>query len=384
MSTKPLRISHVITGLSTGGAETMLHRLLTRMDPVKFQSEVISLTGDGPIGEKLTAAGIPVRLLGMRAWLPNPLLIWKLARWLKESRPDVVHTWLYHADLLGGLANRLGSKAPLAWCIRLDRPDPAYTSRSARWSAALSARVSGRWPRRIVYCSETARGIHEALGYDPRHSLVIPNGFDLEIYRPDPEAYLSVRRELGLPEQARLIGLAARWNPQKDHHTFVRAAKRLSERFPEVNFLLCGKDITWENRTLAGWIDAAESRGRFHLLGSRDDVPRLNAALDVSGICSIGEAFPNVVAEAMACGVPCVVTDVGDAAMIVGDTGRVVPPDNPDALAAAWGEILSMDAPERERLGQAARARVEANFEIGQVVARYEDLYREVSAYVRD
>ncbi len=384
MIAKPIRISHVITGLSTGGAETMLLRLLTHMDPGKFRCEVISLTGQGAVGKQMADAGFRMRVLGMRPGAPNPWLIWKLARWLKSSAPHVVHTWLYHANLVGGIANRLGPRAPLIWGVRQAKPDPAYTGRSARFSARVCARLSPRLPRHIVYNSETASRLHGDIGFDEHKKVIIPNGVDLASFHPDAVAYRSVRSELGLPEDARMIGLVARWDPSKDHRTLVQAARLLQARFPGVRFLLCGEEITWENETLAGWIDAAGLRNRFHLLGNRGDIPRLNAAFDVSGISSIGEAFPNVVAEAMACEVPCVVTDVGDAAMIVGETGRVVPPHNPDALAAAWVEILSLDAPRRERLGQAARARVEAHFEIGRVVARYQALYEEVSGHVRD
>jgi len=231
-------------------------------------------------------------------------------------------------------------------------------------------------PRRIVSCSETARRIHASLGYAAEKMIVIPNGFNLEQFSPDEQAGGSVRQELGISADAELVGLVARFDPQKDHYNFVQAAAGIKVSLPQAHFLLCGDGITWENHLLAGWIDAQGLRDHFHLLGRREDIPRLSAALDVACSSSAyGEAFSNALGEAMACGVPCVVTDVGDSAYIVGDTGKVVAPNDPQALAAAVVELLELPHDRRRELGQAARRRMQQRFDIQAVVNQYEQLY---------
>ncbi len=238
------------------------------------------------------------------------------------------------------------------------------------------ARLSRLLPTRIVCCSEASRQVHVGLGYPPERMVMIPNGTDLATYRPDPLARLLVREELGIPHEAPLIGLVARFHPMKDHLTFIRAADLIQSERPEAHFLLCGDGVTWENRELATWIERVGLRSRFHLLGRRDDLPQLNSALDIASSSSYyGEAFPLVIGEAMACGVPCVVTDVGDSALIVGETGYIVPPQNPEALAAGWLRMLNQTPEARQALGKDARRRIEARFALKTVVRRYEHLY---------
>ncbi|MBT9173999.1 MAG: N-acetyl-alpha-D-glucosaminyl L-malate synthase [Syntrophomonadaceae bacterium] len=220
--------------------------------------------------------------------------------------------------------------------------------------------------------------MHAELGYVRDKMTVIPNGFDLEVFKPDPASRLSVRRELGLPEDAVLVGLVARFDRQKDHRNFVHAAGKVAAEYPGARFLLCGSGVTAENRELDGWLRAAGVRDRCHLLGQREDVPRLMAALDVAVSSSLGEAFPLVVGEAMSCGVPCVVTDVGDSALIVGDTGKVVPSEDFAALACGIGELLEAGAERRSLLGEAARRRIGEHVSLPDMVAAYERLYREI------
>ncbi len=371
-----IRVVHIITGLDTGGAELMLYRLVTSLEPATFACSVVSLTDLGPTAAKLRAAGVPVRALGMRRGVPDPCAVPRLARWLRAVVPDVVQTWMYHADLIGGLATWLAGRPPLAWGLRQSTLDPRTSKRGTIWTARACAALSRRLPMRIVCCSEASRRVHVALGYAPEKMVVIPNGFDLARFRPDLAARAAVRAELGVPPEAPLVGLVARWDPQKDHRTFVAAAARLRAARPDAHFLLCGDGITWENPALAGWLAAAGLREGVHLLGPRDDLPRLTAALDVACSASAyGEGFSNVLGEAMACGVPCVATDVGDAAHIVGATGRVVPPRQPVALSAAIEQVLALAPATRAALGHAARARVEAHFSLAACAARYAALY---------
>ena len=374
-----IKVVHIITGLSIGGAENMLFKLVTHMDRNEFAPEVISLSGIGPMGEKMRNAGVPVRALNMRPNFPNPALMLRLVHWLRQSRPQVVQTWLHHSDLLGGVAAWAAGRIPLAWNIRHSSLDPATIKRQTILIGRACARLSHTLPQRIVCCSEAGREEHARLGYAADKLLVIPNGFDLTAYRPSAEARKVVRLALRIAEDTPLIGLIGRFHPMKDHATFVQAAGLLHRQRPDVHFVCCGEDITWQNEALAGAIRQEHLTNRFHLLGQRTDMPQIAAALNIGTLCSLyGEGFPNVIGEAMACGVPCVVTDVGDSVTIIGETGRVIPLRAPEALAEAWGSLLGR-SPEAVHLDAlAARNRVETLFALNAVVGRYQELYREI------
>jgi glycosyltransferase involved in cell wall biosynthesis len=379
-----IRVTHVITGLATGGAEMMLYKLVSALDRAVFASDVVSLLPAGPIGEKIAALGVPVRSLGMQSGMPDPLAVARLAGWLRRRRPNVVQTWMYHADLVGGLAARLAGGVPVAWNIQQSNVDPRLVKRSTRATIAVCARLSRWLPTRIVCCAEVSRQVHVAQGYAADRMVLIPNACDLDRFRPDPAARAAVQEELGLSADAPLVGLVARFDPQKDHRTFVAAAARLRERLPAVQFLLCGDGIGWDNAALAGWLRAVGIAEACHLLGPRDDVPRIMAALDVAVLSSAyGEGFPNVLGEAMGCAVPCVATDVGDSARIVAATGRVVPPRDSAALAGALHEVLALDPAARQALGQAARQRVVEHFALPACVAQYAALYAKLATGAR-
>jgi glycosyltransferase involved in cell wall biosynthesis len=374
-----IKVTHIIGGLDTGGAEMMLYKLLSITDRASFKSEVISLTTVGPVGKRIREVRVPIHALGLQRGVPDPWFIFSLARYLRQQPPDVVQTWMYHSDLIGGVAARLSGSCPVIWGIRSGTLDFQKSSKMTIWVARICAVLSRFLPERVVSCSEASRSIHVSLGYTAKNMIVIPNGVDMEKFWPDPSAKMRVRQELRVPSEALLIGLVARFDPQKDHANFIRAAGFLYTLYPDIHFLLCGDEITWDNQILAHWIDTAGIRAQCHLLGRRDDIPRLTAAMDIASLSSYGEGFPNVIIEAMACGVPCAVTDVGDAALIVGDTGRVVPPRDPQALAAAWQELIEMGAEKRAELGTRARQRVEERFSITAAAAQYEALYRELA-----
>jgi glycosyltransferase involved in cell wall biosynthesis len=372
------KILHIITALDVGGAEAMLQKLVLGTDRSRFEHEVIALTGVGRIGREIAAAGVGVRDLRMSPGRPDPHAFGRLARSIHGARPDIVQTWMYHADLLGGLAARAVCSAPVIWGIR-GSFDPVQSKRHMVWTARACAALSTRIPREIVSCSSALAESHIGLGYDARRIRVIPNGFDMSAYRPDPTARSAVRAELGIAPQAPLVGHLARWDPQKDHAGFVAAALQLVREDPDVHVLMCGAGIDAGNEALVAPIRRAGMAPRFHLLGRRDDIPRVTAALDVLVSSSIyGEGFPNVLGEAMACGVPCVTTDVGDSAMVVGDTGRVTPTHDPAALASAVSSVLELDPGARAALGGAARRRVEERFALPRVVGEFEALYDEV------
>ncbi len=377
---RPISILFLITGLIADGAERMLYRLISRMDRTRFVVTVVNMADVGSLGEQIRAVGVPLRSLGMSPGVPNPMSFLRLARWLRQDPPDVIQTWMYHADLVGALAAKVAGDIPVAWGIRHSDLSNHGSRRFTIHTMRVCAKVSRWLPARIVCCSQASQRVHTALGYASQKMIVIPNGFDLHAFKADPAARESVRAELQIPPDAPLIGLVGRFNPQKDHRNFVRAAALLHRSRPDVHFLLCGDDITWENAELRGWIEEAGIRKQCRLFGRRKDMSRLTAALDIAASSSsFGEGFPNVIGEAMACGVPCAVTDVGDSALIVGQTGRVVPPQNPKELAKALHELVELGREGRTRLGMAARRRIKEHFDLPDIVTRYQNLYQELA-----
>lgn len=371
-----VKIVHLITGLYTGGAETMLLKLVRCHRQRGIEMEIISILPPGNLVPAFEALGVPVHCLGIGQGIPDPRGLFRLLRHLARFQPDVIQTWMYHADLLGGLARVFRPRTPVVWNIRHSNLEKGLNRGMTLRVARLCAILSRILPRRIICCSEASREVHARLGYDEARMTVIPNGFDLSLFHPDPGARTALRASLGLPEGALLVGVVARLDPIKDHGNFFEAWRRLPAEIDgrPLHALLCGAGMTLEEPQVATWIQGLDS-GRLHLLGLRRDMPAIQAALDIACSPSAGEGFPNVLGEAMACGVPCVVTDVGDSRMIVDNTGRVAPPSDPAALAGALLEVLSMPEQERQALGEAALRRVQTYYELDIVSKKYMDVY---------
>ena len=374
-----IRIAHIITGLGVGGAEAMLCKLVAGLDTKMFQQHVISLNDFGAAGQEIRRLGIPVAALGMGRNWPNPSAILRLASLLGAHQPDVVQTWMYHANLIGSIASLRARHAAVVWNIRRGRLDRHTDRRSTLWTSKACAALSRKIPSRIVCCSHSSRDWHCGQGYADSRMMVIPNGFDLSRFAPDAEARRTLRSELGIPDSSPLAGLVARFDPPKDHETFVRAAALLSRERPDAYFVLCGDRVDSTNARLIGWIRSAGIQHRCRLLGPRKDVARIFASLDVLISPSIIEGFPNAIGEAMACAVPCVVSDVGDSSRIVGRVGRVVPPRDPPAMARALADLLSMPREARIELGMAGRRRIAEKFSIQSVVRQYSNLYQDLA-----
>ena len=376
-----MRAVFITSSLTTGGAEMMLLKLLQHLDRSRFDPYVVSLRTMGEVGPSIEALGIPVLALGMNPGLPNPLMLFKLVRYLRAVKPDVVQTWMYHADLFGGVAARLAGCPHVVWGLRNSNLDPQLTKRATLRVVRACAAVSSWLPSRILSCSTRAVAVHAAVGYQADKMHVIPNGFDLGRFQPDGQARQSVRAELGLAPATPLVGLMARYDPQKNHAGFIEAAALLHQHLPDLHFVLAGGAIDVTNAALTGAIQAHGLAQHMHLLGRRDDMPRLMAALDVlASSSSFGEAFPNVLGEAMACGVPCVVTDVGDSAEIVGNTGRVVQAGDMQGLSMQMIELLRLPQAQRLALSRQASERVADNYEIGLVAGLYASFYARLFA----
>lgn len=370
---EPIKILHIISSLGRGGAEAMLDNL-TAGGPSKGVA-VVCLTTDGPIGDRIAKRGVPVWSVGLKGSWRDIVSLWRLFSHLRQVRPAIVQTWLYHGDLIGGVIARAAGVRYVVWNVRNSGAALKRLSARTRTIVHLNSWLSHWVPNKILCCSETARHNHVALGYAGHKFFVIPNGFDIDRFTPDTGARLALRSELRLDSDAILVGLVARFDPQKNHSGFIEAAALIHRAQPNVRFVMVGHGIECSNLVLHEWIERAGIATVIHLLGQRSDMPLVTAALDVAVNSSLGEGFPNAVGEAMACGVPCVVTDVGDSADIVGDTGRVVAAGDASGLAEQIMQLLALSREERARLGQAGRGRVSAHYEIGTVVRRYQSFY---------
>ena len=370
-----IKVAICITGLEVGGAETFLCELL-KHKPCDIEVRVYSLIDGGLIANQIAALGIEVSGLHMQAGHPRVRSVLDLAAELRAYRPDIVHTWLYHADLMGGVAAKLAGVKHVVWHLHNSDLSPTRVRLMTRFVVGTCAVLSHWIPDVILSCSEAAVRVHKARGYDSKRFVVVPNGVDTQRFAPSAENRASVRAEFGLSEQGPVVGLVARVDSQKNHRGFFEAVRIFFERGGEADFMLIGRDVTPDHWQLPGWRDATGHPERLVLAGPRTDVPRVMAAFDVATSSSLGEAFPLVLIEAMSCGVPCAATDVGDSAIIVADTGVVVPPDDAEALAAAWSELLGMSRAERAEIGHRARDRVLQNYRIEQSADRIWGVYR--------
>jgi len=366
----------VTTGLETGGAEMMLYKLLAATAST-IRSKVVVLMNRGVLSEKLDALGIDVEYLGMKQGkFPNPRAVFRMMSITRQFAPDAIQGWMYHGNLAAWLVGRFAfTKAKIFWNIRQTLYDLNSERRMTRWLICLSRWLSST-PVNIVYNSELSARQHEAIGYPHQSRVVLPNGFDMKIFRPDKKARESVSFEFGLNSNVRLVVHAARYHPMKDHRNLLMAAKIISQDLPDVRLLLVGRGVNEENENLKSLCSDLGLRNNVLLLGERFDIPRLMSAADIVVLSSAwGEGFPNVVGEAMACGTPCVVTDVGDSAWVVGECGRIVPPRDADALSKTIVALL-LDDGLRKELGYKARQRIQDLFSIEKVSKSYLDLYQ--------
>ncbi|MCH9695875.1 MAG: glycosyltransferase [Gammaproteobacteria bacterium] len=375
-----LRVTHVITSLSGGGAEGALVRLCLASRQPGCTHSVISLSGRGKHAATLESAGISVTCLGMRAGVPDPLRLWRLIRLIRAAKTDVVQTWMYHADLIGGIAARLAGVRAVCWNIRSTVSDASTMKRSTFWVARMCAFLSSYVPRKIVICSKNAVEPHANLGYSSERFVVVPNGYEFSVTPASNDARTIWRAENRLQNTLPLLGLVGRYSPPKDHLNLLRALRELKHRETEFHCVLVGNGCDPSNAELVAQIDGLELGNEVSLLGERSDIPAVMRALDLHVLSSRIEGFPNVVAESMAAGTPCVSTDAGDAGQILGSLGWLVPAQNSTLLAAAI-EAALRERRERpadwQQRQEKCRNRILENFSLDRMVGAYTQLWQD-------
>jgi glycosyltransferase involved in cell wall biosynthesis len=369
-----MKIIHIISSLNTGGAEMMLVRLIRGMP--RHTHVVVTLTEVGPLGASLKASGYTVYCLGLRAtiaWYALPRL-WHLVR---QESPDIVQTWMYHADFLGGFVSRLAGVKQIVWNVR-NTEIPQGRLSVTGFIVRLCAIISTWLPKAIICCAHAGLEVHATRGYKRQKMLVIPNGYDTHEWQPKGVGRREVRRDNDLPEDAFIIGIVGRYDSLKGYDVFIEAAALIAKVVHNAIFLMIGRHVDASNVELRNLIESRGGDAAFRLLGERSDVSQLMSTMDVYCLSSKAEGFPNVVAEAMLMQVPCVVTNVGDAARIVGPTGCVVPPNEPDAIAEAVCSFERMGEERRRTTGDAARQRIVKHYGIEVVSKQYEQLYEQI------
>ncbi|MBT5413072.1 MAG: glycosyltransferase [Rhodospirillaceae bacterium] len=364
----PIKVLHVITELGLGGAESMLTRMLTKAPVPSVVPEVVSLVPGGANRDRLVEAGVAVSDLGLDRGRPRLGALLALARRMRAGEADIVQGWMYHANLAATLAAALPAApaVPVVWGIRCSDMDTSRYGWQLRAVIGASARLSRR-PAGAIANSQAGIAVHRALGFRPRRFDYIANGLDTDRFRPDPAARAEMRTVLNLPaSDSPVLAVVARVDPMKDHAGFLAALDKL----PGAVGLAIGKGT-----------EDLPDRPNLRRLGPRTDVPRLLAAADfIVNSSAFGEGFSNAVAEGMAAGCPAVATDVGDARLIVGETGRIVPPRDPAALAEALAALIAEEPAAREERRRAARQRIETEFALDRAAEAFAALHREILA----
>jgi glycosyltransferase involved in cell wall biosynthesis len=360
-------VLHVIPDLYTGGAEHVLAALLTAERDEPISQIVINLLGgaasDSTLTETIRAAGIPVHQLGGQSTLDFPFILFRLCHLIRRIRPVAIQSWLYYADLASLWALELSGRRDatrLYWGIRSSDMDQSHYRRALGWTIKACVKRSAK-PDAVVANSFAGRDVHRALGYAPRAFPVIPNGIDTQRFHPDPSARARVRTHLAVPDSKLIVIHVARVDPMKDHASLAAVAAAL----PDIQFIMVG--------TGTREIDAPTN---LMALGNRRDMPDLYAAADLSLSTSIfGEGFPNAVAEAMACGIPVVATDVGDSRIIAGDTGVIVPRRDIAAMVTAISRLQAEPQTKRSARASAARKRIEDCYSLDRMVRAFDALH---------
>lgn len=360
------RILHIITELGSGGAENMLYKLLKYSDRTKFYHEVLSLMDEGIYGEKILELGIKVHCL--RISKENMISSLMKARNICKGF-DIIDTWLYHADIFGFIVAKILLKKKLVWNIRHSNLDKEVNKPSTLRIVKINSFLS-KYVDCITYNSNKAFENHIKFGYINKNSVVIPNGFELDKFKFNLENRIRVRKELGLDEKQKVIITVGRWDIQKDYYTLLKALNELKKQNNEFKMIMVGNNLDYSNDDLVTLVDKYDLKTNVILLGMRNDIPELLSAADIYISSSLGESFSNAIGEAMACELHCIVTDVGDSKLIVGDTGEVIDAKDYIGMASKIMNIIKMPNIIRNVGG---RERVIKNYEIKTIVKKIEE-----------
>lgn len=370
-----MKTLHIITTLTVGGAERFLYTLLSSNLGQVSENQVICLSDTGHFGAQLEALGITVTCLNMKFGSPSFSALLKLRKKIKQFKPDVIQGWMYHGNLMATISQLLSfNKAPVAWNVRYSLYDLSTERTNTQWVIRANKWLSGH-AKIIIYNSKISRRQHENFGFKTQKGQVISNGFDVKKWTPNEIAKKQIRYELNVKDEIKLIGFMARFHVVKDVPNFLIALKQILSQTNNTECIMIGRNLGPENTELAPYFTDLPMH-RIHILDERNDIPDILPALHVHCLSSTAESFPNSIGEAMACGVPCVCTDVGDSAHLIGETGIIVPPSDSQKLANAVLSLLSENKEDHTNRKIRARDRIVNNFSLSKISKIYLQLYK--------
>jgi len=362
-----MKVAHLITSLGLGGAERQLNALVGSEKDSDIQHIVISLQDEGELGSKILSHGVPLYCLNLhKSWNG----FWKLFKILRQEKPAILQTWLYHADLIGFIVGKIARVPRIVWNLRCSNMILSQYSILTRLVVKI-LRALSQFPDAIVTNSQAGQTFHTELGYRPRQWIYIPNGIDTDYFKPSAVYRKNLRESLDIPRDAVVVGMLSRVDPMKDYETFLTAVDTLSDDYENLFCLVAGKgtkDASWKTVP-----------PRFLRLGIYENVPEFLNSLDIMVLSSaFGEGFPNVVGEAMACEIPVIVTDVGDAALLVKTSTQIVPPQDNYKLILALKGLLALSFQERKAIGKESRTAILNLYSVSRMRQRYTSFYKDL------
>ena len=369
-----IKILNIINSMEVGGAEVMLKKILINSDNTKFKHIIVTLKSENQILNDLKRKNIEIYSLKLNSFLNFLRSFKSLLQIVKKIKPDYILTWLHPSDFYGVFIKLMYPEVTLIWNIRCSKLIYPIVGFKNILLVKILSKFS-KYPDLILSNSFSGIKEHLRLGYKPKEIKVIPNGFDLKSFTPNNKLGKLYRKELRLNQSDFVIGFVGKYNRIKGIEKFILTANIASIKFSNWKFVLIGRDLTYENKELVTSLKKYKICKNFRLLGERQDINKILCSLDVLSLTSSSEGFPNVIGEAMSCGVPCVSTDVGDCKSIIGETGIISKNNKPQNIFNDWLSIHKMLKNDSSILKKSTRARIKKYYEINFIINKYEKLF---------
>ncbi len=367
------KILYIITGLNVGGAENMLYKLASSLDKNKYKISIICLINSGKMAKKLQALDVNVICMGIR-FSPSAVIKWfKLIGIIKKENPDIVQTWMYHADLLGGLAAYIAGKKNIIWSIR--QSSFTLISNKTKFIAKLCALLSNKIPKKIVSNSYYAKATHVRFGYSRGKIKIIPNGFEITVNKNE-KGREDFRKQLHIPMDTVLFGALGRHAPEKGYPWLLDCISKISTIQKNFCLLIVGKNVI-NCPVLKEKIKKYNLQNRVYLLDEQENVAFFFSSIDCYISSSLSEGFSNALGEAMSFGLPCIVTRAGDSAHILNNNDFVVTPNDVNELSSSMSKMIDMTKNQRDEIGLKAKLRLSKKYELSKIVNQFDKLYQE-------